>query len=304
MDNVITQMVTFFFLMVTGYIMRRCNLMSDQFNRDLSIFIIQLTCPCLIVSSVMGGTLPGSELILPLLVTGVFTYAFFIAIAAVIPRFLTKDHDLRGVYAFMLVFGNVGFIGYPLCAALFGIEAVFYATMINFANTFCVFTIGTIYIAGHDGEFKFNWKILFSPAMIASYISIAIVALQIDFIPEAIANPLRLIGGITVPGAMLIIGSSMSNLPFRQMLFNRNIYVISVLRLLLIPLAVYGLCTVIGLNPMIVKINTVLAAMPVATYGTMLCLRYDRDSTVMVEGTFVTTMLSLCCIPVLMLLFT
>ena len=43
--------------------------------------------------------------------------------------------------------------------------------------------------------------------------------------------------------------------------------------------------------------------MPVATYGTILCLRYNRDVTLMTETTFITTLLSIFSIPLITLLF-
>lgn len=43
--------------------------------------------------------------------------------------------------------------------------------------------------------------------------------------------------------------------------------------------------------------------MPVASYGTMFCLKYGRDETEMVRGTLVTTILSVVTIPLLTMLF-
>jgi hypothetical protein len=48
-----------------------------------------------------------------------------------------------------------------------------------------------------------------------------------------------------------------------------------------------------------VGINTVVIAMPVATYGTILCLRHGKDTTLITEVTFITTLLSMLTIPLL-----
>ena len=58
-----------------------------------------------------------------------------------------------------------------------------------------------------------------------------------------------------------------------------------------------------GFSPMVVNINTVVIAMPVATYGTILCLKYGKDTTLMAEVTFITTLLSMISIPLLTMLF-
>lgn len=75
--------------------------------------------------------------------------------------------------------------------------------------------------------------------------------------PRVISTPFVLLGNVTVPAALLIIGSSIAN------------------------------------------INVVLAAMPVASYGTLFCIQYQKGEVIMAEGTFLTTLLSVLSIPLL-----
>jgi predicted permease len=77
----------------------------------------------------------------------------------------------------------------------------------------------------------------------------------------------------------------------------------TVLRLVILPLGVYFLTRLMGFSDFVVNINTVVIAMPVATYGTILCLKYEKDTTLMTEVTFITTLLSMVTIPLLTLLF-
>ena len=194
------------------------------------------------------------------------------------------------------MFGNVGFMGYPVVASIFGHEAVFYAAVLNVVNTFAVFTVGTILITGKnevEGR-HFQKKVLYSSPMISAYLTMLIVALEIDNIPEVISQPLTMIGNITVPAALMIIGSSMSHLSLRTMLGNTTVYAATVMRLAIIPLAMYYLCGILGFSDIVVKINTVVIAMPVATYG---------DATLMTEITFITTLFSMVTIPLLVLFF-
>jgi predicted permease len=52
-----------------------------------------------------------------------------------------------------------------------------------------------------------------------------------------------------------------------------------------------------GFDSLVVNINTLVIAMPVATYGTILCLRYGRDTALITEITFISTLLSVLTIP-------
>ena len=298
-------MMTLFAIVIVGYVAGKLSYLGGDFDRQLSRLVINITCPALILSSAMTGELPDRQFILPLLAISVITYVVLTIVAFLLPRYLTRKKDDEGAIGFALMFGNVGFMGYPVVASIFGHEAVFYAAVLNVVNTFAVFTVGTMLITGKSGveQKRFEKKVLYSTPMLAAYLTMAIVALEIDNIPEAISQPLTMIGNITVPAALLIIGSSMSNLPIRAFLGNASVYVTALMRLAIIPLGMFYLCRALGFSPLVVNINTVVIAMPVATYGTILCLKYEKDTTLMTEVTFITTLLSMLSIPVLVMFF-
>ena len=301
----IVVMMTLFALVIVGYVGGKLGYLGGDFDRQLSKLVINITCPALILSSAMTGELPDRRFILPLLLISVITYIVLAGIAFILPRYLTKKKDDEGVLGFALMFGNVGFMGYPVVASIFGHEAVFYAAVLNVVNTFAVFTIGTILVTGKsavEGE-RFQKKVLYSTPMLAAYLTMAIVALEIDNIPEAISQPLTMLGNITVPAALLIIGSSMSQLSLRALLGNFSVYATALFRLAILPIGVYYLCILLGFSEFVVNINTVVIAMPVATYGTILCLKYGKDTTTITEVTFITTLLSMVSIPLLVMFF-
>ena len=298
-------MFTLFALVVVGYVAGKLGYLGGDFDRQLSRLVINITCPALILSSAMTGELPDRQYILPLLLISTLTYIVLATVAFFLPRYLTKRREDEGAIGFALMFGNVGFMGYPVVASIFGHEAVFYAAVLNVVNTFAVFTVGTMLITGKnevEGS-RFEKKVLYSTPMLAAYLTMLIVALRIDDIPQYISQPLTMLGNITVPAALLIIGSSMSQLSLRSLIGNTTVYMTTALRLAILPLIVHGLMTALGFSPFVVNINTVVIAMPVATYGTILCLKYEKDTTMITEVTFITTLLSMLTIPLLVTFF-
>ena len=291
-------------IVIVGYVAGKLKYMGDDFDRRLSNIIIDITCPALILSSTMGGTFPDRSLILPLLAISLLTYLLLTAVSWYLPRLLTKKSEDQGPVGFALMFGNVGFIGYPIVGAIFGHQAVFYAAVLNVVNTLSVFTIGVMLVNGEKRCMAFQPKILVSTPLIAAYLAILIVAFGIDDIPEVISQPITMIGNITVPGALLIIGSSMSKLSWRMMLGSRVVYVTTAFRLLILPLLLYGIFRIVGFDMLVIDINTLVIAMPVATYGTILCLRHGRDTTLITEVTLISTLLSVLTIPLVAQLLT
>ena len=292
-------MFVLFLIVVIGYVAGKLGYMGGEFDKRLSNIIIDITCPALILSSTMTGQMPERSLILPLLLISFLTYLLLTGVAFFVPRFLTHHKDEEGIIGFALMFGNVGFIGYPIVASICGHQAIFYAAILNMINTFAVFTIGHMLITGGSRKMDFNVKILYSSPMLAAYIAMLIVIIGIDNIPTFISSPITMVGNITVPAALLIIGSSLSHLSFRTMLGNATVYLTTVIRLLLIPLTLYGLFVLMGFSSLVVNINTIIIAMPTATYGTIFCLKYGKDSTLITEITFITTLLSVLTIPII-----
>ena len=294
-------MLTLFAVVVVGYAAGKLDYMGGTFDKRLSKLVIDITCPALILSSAMGGDLPDRRYILPLLGISIFTYLVLTGLALLLSRFVARREEDKGIVGFAMIFGNVGFMGYPVVASIYGHQAVFYAAVLNVVNTFAVFTIGTMMVTGGEGttQERFNKKVLYSTPMLSAYLSMLVVALGIDNIPEFVSQPLTMIGNITVPAALLIIGSSMSHLPLRALLGNATVYITTLLRLVVLPIGMFFLCRALGFDAFSTSINTVVIAMPVATYGTILCLRYGRDTTLMAEVTFVTTLLSMVTIPLL-----
>ena len=124
-------MITLFAIAVVGYAAGKMNYMGGEFDRKLSSLVINWTCPALILSSAMTGELPDRRYILPLLLISAFTYVLLTLAAWGLSRMMTKRVEHRGIVAFALVFGNVGFMGYPVVASIFGHEAVFYAAVLT-----------------------------------------------------------------------------------------------------------------------------------------------------------------------------
>ena len=213
MEN-IEVMVILFIIVVLGYTLCKLGYMGDRFDQKLSSIVIDLTCPALILSSVMGNELPDRTLILPLLGVGFLTYILLLIYGFWMPRLVSKNRDEQGMIGFALMFANVGFIGYPIVSSIFGPKSIFYAALLNMPNTFFIFTAGVMLVKGEYSIKSLNPKVLFSPAMIAAFIAALIVAFGIHT-PDIIARPVTMVGNITVPAALMIIGSSMARLPLR-----------------------------------------------------------------------------------------
>lgn len=297
--HIVTQMLMIFGIVMVGLFAAKKNLWSSDMDRKFSIFIMNISMPALILASVMGKDLAfESSEIYSLMVVAFLSNAVLIGLACIVPLIWKVNESRQGLLRFMIAFGNVSFIGYPVCDAVFGPKAVFCASVLNIPFNLLVFTIGVSFINGGKASSAFSPKMLFSPCVIASLIAVGIALFQIQM-PEPVGQWFHLLGDLTIPCALLIIGSSLSNIPVRDMLGNRFVYAITLLRLAITPLIVGAVLYLCGIDPFVRNVAVVLSAMPVATNGIMLCLQYGKDERVMTQGLFFTTLFSVVSIPLL-----
>ncbi len=295
-------MVILFIIVVLGYVLCKMGYMGDKFDQKLSSIVIDIAAPALILSSVMGDEQPDRTLILPLLGVGFLTYILLLVFGFYVPRLISRDREERGMIGFALMFANVGFIGYPIVASIFGSKAIFYAALLNMPNTFFIFTAGVMLIKGEHNLRQLNLKVLFGPGMMAAFIAALLVALNVKT-PDIIARPVTMVGNITVPAALMIIGSAMARMPLKEIVGSPKVYLVSFLRLAVVPLTIYTLFKVCGVSDIVNDINTIVIAMPVASFGTMFCMKYGRNPSLITEVTFITTVGSIITIPLITLLF-
>lgn len=313
-EHTLTQMLMLFFIVLCGFAARKKKLMNDKFDAYLSQLVMTITLPAMILNSVLSSTdLPSDEDILMMLGYAALYFTIFCIAAFLIARvvFRKLNRSTRGAHAFMMVFGNTGFLGFAVLAAVYSPDAVLYGAVFNIVFNLVLFSLGVFFIAPADGAAKEKRDVrkqlkaightLAKPAMLASYLAMILALLHItDTGP--IGQTCDILGGMTVPAAMLIIGSSLAKMPLREMLFDGWSYATAAIRLVAVPLAVYALFGLFVHDAYILGILVILSGMPVASNGTMLCLAYSGDTRTMARGTFLTTVFSLVTLPMLALL--
>lgn len=304
--DIFIQMIILFAMVATGYASKKLSLMDEGFDKKLSKLILSTALPAMILASVLTAeALPTAQQVLWTIAVSCASYVIMIAVGFAATWALRIPDGRKGVYRFMLVFGNTGFIGFPVIAAIFGQGTLIYVTIFNLAFNFLVFTLGVWFLAS-DNEYgvkvKMKLKAFLSPSIVASIAAIVLAFAGIHGIP-VVGDAFDALGALTTPAAMLIIGSSLANVPLRQLIGGPRLMAAALLRLLLVPGIVwYTLHFFVG-DPVLLGVIVVLSAMPVATNGTMLSYQYGGDSRTMAQGTFVTTTLALFTIPLLATLF-
>lgn len=297
--EILIQMCIIFGVVMVGYLATRIGVWKTEMNRPISVFVLNVTCPMLIIGSVMGeGLIFTSREIAQLMLVALLNYCVLIVAALLISKLWKVKTDRRGLQKFMLTFGNVTFIGFPACAAIFGGRAVFYASVLGIPFNLLIFTVGLSFITEQPIRSVFKPKVLFSPCVVASLIAVVLALLKFKT-PDAVAQFFHLVGDMTIPCALILIGATLATIPPRDMIGNRFVFSIAGLKLLAMPVIVWCFFQLFPFNPFVTNVAVVLTGMPVAANGIMFCLKYGRDEHLMTQVIFMTTLLSLFTLPIL-----
>lgn len=303
MLHILSQMLLLFGVIMIGFASTKTGFWDPVLNKRMSHFVLNVTAPMLILSSVMGdGLIFERQEIVRILWVSIVCYAVIFPLAYIVSGvWRQRDSYLNGQLRFMTTFGNVTFIGFPAVSAIFGPRALFYAAVLTIPFNLLMYTIGEVFISGDKARSAIRPKRVLSPCVIAASITVVLAFFHFDT-PPLVCRFFHLVGDMTIPVALLIVGSTLATMPWRAMLGSRFAYAASAVRLLLVPAVVWGVLRVLQVDPFTLQVAVVLSGMPVGVNGVMFCLKYNRDERLMAQTIFLSTALSMLTIPLMALL--
>ena len=292
MSAAMHQILVIFIGVLAGFICRKAKILTEEGTGTLSNIVVKIILPFYLFSAILNTDVAvdsGTVLLTIALSADLFLLSGLAALL-VVPLLKTPTGD-RGVYLFELMCGNVTYIGIPVCAAVLGGSAAFYASLLNIPYNLICFSLGIWLLAG-----KLPLKKILNPAFLAGVAAAILYLLRVP-VPQVILDGCSFIGQATSPCAMLVIGSVLGSVPLRQIFSEWRAIPYVALRLVGIgALVAFALCFV-NIDPVLKGVLTLMAAMPAATNSTMLCTIYGGNRELSAKLIFLSTALSAVTIP-------
>ena len=293
--DTLSEMLVLLFAICAGYAADRLGILGAEVDKKISKLLLDVTLPAMILGTVSTGSeLPERSVVLGMLGVAAVFYLLEFAFALLVPPLLGGTAGQKGVWRFTLVFGNMGFIGYPVAVALFGPEALIYAVILVLPFNLMAFTLGPLMLTGAK---RFSLRQMFSPAAVAALLAL-ILALSRLRPPAIVGEALEFVGSITVPLSLLFVGSLLAGLPLGAMFTSPRLWILTAVRLLAMPVALFPLLRALGAGELLLRVAVIEMGMPTAVNGSMLCMEHGGDAECMAQITFVSTLASIVTIPV------
>lgn len=298
------QMIIMFLLMSVGFVGSKIGMITEETSKRLSAIVVNIANPAMIlVSGISDERMEGREL-LSLTVVILAIYAVLLLLAYLLPVLLRIDPKSRGVYQAMTVFSNIGFMGYPIIAALYGSSAILYGALYSIPFNILIYTFGVSALRKKENgaeKKKLSLKEVLNIGVITSIISLILYLWQIR-VPGFLTDTLSYLGNLTAPLSMMVIGASMTSISLRELFTDVRLLLFSLIKLLLIPVLGMLLIRQVVTNEVICGVFMIMLATPAGSMTAMLAQEYDGDYETASRGVTLTTLLSVITMPVVSLL--
>ena len=300
---VFNQMMCLFLMIALGYGVGKWGIVSPQMSGGLSSMVVKITCPMMVLSSVMTAKPEGTmKEIFMVFLLSIVLYIIFPLLGMLLNLIVRTPEKDKRLYIFMTTFSNVAFMGFPVINAIYGETGVFFTAIFNLTFNLFVFTFGVILMSGKSIKGGISVKSLLNPGILAAIAAIVIFALQIR-VPSIITTVCSSMGSMTTPLAMIVIGSSLSTIPLKEVFSEIRLYPYTILKQGIAPVLIWFIFRNFITNPMILAITVIVSAMPVAATTVMFSKEYGQDDVKAAKAVFITTLFSIVTIPVITMLF-
>lgn len=300
--STLDQIAFLFGFIIIGYILVKCRILPDNSSEVLSKLENNIFIPALVMGTFMEnftvekiGT-----------AVNLFSMSFIIGIIAilfaiVVSRLVTKDEYIRRIYTYGLSFSNFGFMGNAVVSTLFP----------DIFLEYLIFTLPLwilIYLwgvprllmaeSGKKQTFKESIKNMLNPMFIAMIIGM-IIGISGIKIPLWLKSLVSSSGSCMSPVAMILTGIVVSSISLKETFKNVRIYIVSVVRLLLMPIIFILIAPLFKFSDVLYVCAVCSLAMPLGLNTIVIPSAYGKDTTVAAGMAIVSHMLSAITIPII-----
>jgi len=296
--NIINQVIILFLIMIVGIYARKKQIFNAETTKKMSDFLLDITLPCLIVSSFnykySQDMMYKAKLI--------FLYSVIIHIVLILASILFSykcEENKKKVLKASIIFSNCGFMGYPVLEGLFGNIGVFYGSVFNIPFNLFMLSYGTMLFTGKK-DIKTLKAALKHPGIIATVIGLLLFTFSIA-IPVPAYKALSSVGAITTPLSMIIVGSMLAEINLKEIFSGFLVYYASLLRLIIAPLITLIIMKLFHADRQLLEIGVTIETMPVAVIASVLAEKYGGDTKLASKCIFISTIISMITIPIILM---
>ena len=260
MTVIFEQVLTLFIFVVIGFALAKCRIIKGSHAPIASKLLVYVFLPANIIKTFAKNCTPSYITENYSLILVSFVVILVIATAShFAAKLFTNDTREYGIYEYSLAIPNFGYMGYAFVGAVFGDVGLMDAMMFSMPMSIYTYTIGYCILSGK----QFSFKSFLNPTMTALVIGMILGLTGLGGVLPPIAyGVLDSASNCMAPVSMLLVGIVLADFKIPKLLRDFRIYIITALRLLIIPTALGVILTVLGASEAAIRAAVILYAMP------------------------------------------
>ena len=300
------QMGFLLILMIAGFLLVKLKAVAENGTQVISKLENNLFIPALVMGTFMTKLTPenlgdyGKFVI-----CGAVVVVACIPIAILLSRCLSKDSYLRKIYTYGLAFSNFGFMGNAVVQALFpDLFDEYLIFVLPFWSAIYVWGVPFLLMPASENKRSFkDWVKPFLNPMFAGMIIGIVLGLTALPLPEFVTNAVTTLGSCMSPLAMLLTGMTIAKIDLKKAFTNVPVYIASMIRLVLLPIAAIGALVLIKLEYGLALCVVCNLAMPLGLSPVVVPAGYGKDTSAAAGMALISHLLSCITIPLVFWLF-
>ncbi len=190
--------------------------------------------------------------------------------------FRKQPPSRRAVYRFGTVFSNCGFMALPLVDALLGAEGVFVVSIYVAVFQIIMWTYG-VSLYGYFDRKNALRQVLTNPGVLSVAVGLPLFLLRVSC-PAVLLAPVSMLADLNTPVAMIVTGYYLGQTALRLQKGDGLILLVSLLRLVVIPLLLLGAMVAAGLRGFLLVACITPACAPSASNTSLFAVKFGADS--------------------------
>lgn len=310
---VITLAAELLILTAVGYFMQKIKLVKEDFDSQLTNFLLCIAFPCLIFNSIVAepfsvDTLKKCGIVL---IVSVLVCLIQLALGQIYYLLSGKNGSGR-LTRFGMVFVHYSFFGIPIMEGLFGSTGTMYYSVFLIPVRIFYYSLTKSMLlpedtGGNKEPFKTRLKkIILNPCLLAVVIGLIFWVGGIS-LPEVFSYCVTSLAKVCSPMGLILCGCTLGKYDLKKLLNIRYIK-LPVIRTIILPALFFGISRIMiaaGFDITIAKMMVIYTALPVASMMAAFTVKYDPDKETQFEAAgsvFLATIMSMVTLPLWYLL--
>jgi predicted permease len=294
---------------VLGFWILRRGILPENVISFLSRLAIDIALPCVVFASIMLNFTPRELPDWWQLPLWWLAFSVVALVLTFVSMFLSQKRT-RGEFALSMFFQNGLFFPLIILTGLFGEGSTYVVQLFIFVIFHPLLFFGTSHLflnrgRGADGERKINLRRIINPVLVSTLLAVGIRLLGLEvYLPDFIVTMLSLLGGMTLPLIMIILGGSLY-IDFQK---KGKIYIWEILKFIAIknvvfPLVFFGLLLLVRPHYNVALIIFLQSAVPPITGVPIITEREGGNTSITNQFILASFIFSIVSIPLTFMLF-